>query len=172
MFSAKAQKNNTIWSKITKENISNAEKIERKSQPSKATFYQLDIAKLKTQLVNAPLRGASNIVSNVIIDFPNSDGTIESYRVKEAPVMALELQAKHPDIRSYVGQSIDNPWSIIRFSVTSKGLHTMTLSGKLGTQYIDPFTKDTKSYIAYSKKNLQRLNDSFVCGFDHHCRGL
>jgi len=166
IVSLSAQKSNVVWSKISKENIAQAEKVIRKSEPKKATFYQLDLNKLKIQLENAPLRGASNKVSNLIVDFPNADGTIESYRVKEAPVMVPEMQANHPEIRSYVGQSIDNPSTLIRFSVTPLGLHTMTLSAKKGAQYIDPFTTNLKNYVVYTKRDLPKLNDDFVCGFE------
>ncbi|HMC02308.1 MAG TPA: hypothetical protein VKN14_14810, partial [Flavobacteriaceae bacterium] len=158
-----AQKNNSVWTKITKEKIGNAEKVIRKSEPNKAFFFQLNIDNLKAQLLNAPLRGESPKVSNLVIEFPNTDGKMESFRVKEAPVMVPEMQANHPDLRSYVGQSIQNPSKLIRFSITPLGLHTMTLSTGQGTQYMDPYTKDGLNYISYSKNDLSPLKEKFIC---------
>ncbi|MEJ2112302.1 MAG: hypothetical protein P8X62_00850, partial [Flavobacteriaceae bacterium] len=171
LFSAhhlNAQKNNSIWTKITKEKIGNAEKVIRKSEPNKAYFFQLDIEKLKTQLINAPLRGDSPKISNLVIQFPNAEGEMESFRVKEAPVMAPKLQAKYPDIRSYVGQSINNPSSIMRISITPHGLYTLVLGAKSGIQYINPYTANLKNYIVYSKQDLFKLSNDFECGFEEN----
>ena len=59
---------------------------------------------------------------------------------------------------------MEDPSSIIRFSVTPFGLHTMTLSSKQGTQYIDPYTKNGINYIVYSKRDLPVIDDGFRCG--------
>ncbi|MDU8886785.1 M12 family metallo-peptidase [Yeosuana sp. MJ-SS3] len=168
ILQSNAQKNNSVWTKITKEKIGTTEKVLRKSEPKKAIFFQLNIEALKTQLLNAPLRGDSPKVSNLVIEFPNKDGKMESFRVKEAPVMVPEMQANHPDLRSYVGQSIQNPSKLIRFSVTPLGLHTMTLSSGQGTQYMDPYTKDGLSYISYLKKDLSPLKEKFICHFEEN----
>ena len=90
----------------------------------------------------------------------------EYFNIYEAPVLAAELQASYPQIRSYVGQSTENPETIIRFSITPQGLHTMTLSSKSGTQFIDPYTIDSDEYIVYSKKNLPFGDRDFICEFD------
>lgn len=158
-----AQKVTGLWAKVTKEKVSNSAKSLRKSEPIKAAFYQLDLDKLKLQLKNAPVRGESIKVSNVVIEFPNAEGELVSYSVKEAPVMVPEFQVKHPEMRSYVGQGIDNPASLIRFSITPQGLHTMSLNTKQGAQYIDPYTKNGKHYIVYNKRDLPILKDSFIC---------
>ncbi|HKK12058.1 MAG TPA: zinc-dependent metalloprotease family protein, partial [Flavobacteriaceae bacterium] len=159
-----AQNNESLWFKISKGKANQGKVVKRKSEPRNAHFYQLNLVQLKARLKNVPLRRTSNKPSSVIIKFPNADGNLEAYRVMEAPVMAPELQAKHPDIRSYVGQSIENPAEIIRFSVTPLGLNTMTLSSKQGTQYIDPYTKDGNNYIVYSKRDLPVIGEDFRCG--------
>ena len=159
-----AQNNESLWLKISKQKANQGTVIKGKSEPKNANFYQLNLNQFKARLKNAPLRGTSNKQSDIIIQFPNAKGELEAFRVMEAPVMAPELQAKHPDIKSYMGQSIENPASIIRFSVTPLGLHTMTLSSKYGTQYIEPFTKNSNNYIVYSKHDLPKADDDFVCG--------
>ncbi len=164
-LSVSAQNGRELWTKTTKESLSKTQKVIRKTEPIKSTFYKLDINGLKRILQNAPKRKEFTGVSNIIVSFPNADGSLETYRILEASVMHPTLQAKHPNIRSYVGQSIDNPSIIIRFSITPQGLHTMTLSSNKGTQFIDPYTKDSKSYIVYKKRDLPALDETFVCGF-------
>ena len=159
-----AQTNKSLWTKISKNNVSRTELVIRKSEPSKASYFKLDINGLKNILRNAPKRKGFTGVSNVIVSFPNADGSLESYRILEAPVLHPTLQAKHPNLQSYIGQSIDSPSTIIRFSITPQGLHTMTLSSNKGAQFIDPYSKGNNSYIIYSKKDLPRLKDEFICG--------
>ncbi|MBE9489500.1 MAG: T9SS type A sorting domain-containing protein [Bacteroidetes bacterium] len=159
-----AQKNEDLWTTIKKEQISSTQKLARKTEPIKATFYKLDIIGLKALLQNAPKRKGFIGVSNVVISFPNTDGNLEQYRVLEASVMDPILQESHLNIRSYVGQNIKNPSTTIRFSVTPQGLHAMTLSSNKGTQFIDPHAKNDHSYILYAKQDLPRLEDEFICG--------
>ncbi len=162
-ISISAQRGEKLWTKTTKESLSKSQKVFRKTEPTKATFYKLDINGLKTILQNAPKRNEFTGTSNVIASFPNAEGSFEAYRILEASVMNESLQEKHPNIRSYVGQSIENPASIIRFSLTTQGLHTMTLSSNIGAQFIDPYSKNDNSYIIYAKRDLPRLKDEFIC---------
>lgn len=160
VFSANAQ--NSLWRKI--ENVeSTAIKLPRDSNPKEFLLYSLNLDALKTQLQNAPNRTNSQ-TSDVIIQFPNSEGKLQSYKIFEAPVMEAEISAAHPDIKSYVGKGIDNKSATIRFSTTLFGLHTMTISGN-GTDYIDPYTKDLNNYIVYNKSQMIR-SKIHTCSFD------
>ena len=161
-----AQNRDGMWIKIDKEDVTTENLTFRKAEPKKGIYYQLDINNLKNALRNAPNRNRSTEVSNLIIEFPNAEGNLESFRIKEASVMHPELQERYRNIRSYVGQSIDNPGTTIRFSVTPQGLHTMTLSRDSGAQYIDPYSKETSRYIVYAKRDLPTIDTGFLCEFD------
>jgi subtilisin-like proprotein convertase family protein len=160
VFSVNAQ--NSLWRKI--DNVeSTAIKLPRDSNPREFLLYSLDVDALKNQLQNAPNRNFTQN-SDVIIQFPNSDGKMQSYTIFEAPVMESEISAAHPDMKSYVGKGIDDKTATMRFSVTLFGLHTMTLSGN-GADYIDPYTKDLKNYIVYNKSQMVRSR-IHTCSFD------
>jgi len=161
---ATAQGNESLWTKVSSEKAKSNKQVFRKSQPNKANFFQLDLNGLKQVLQNAPKRGQFSGKSNTIVSFPNSNGVLGSFRIMEASIMHSTLEGKFPNINTYVGQGIDNPSEIIRFSVTSQGLHTMTLSTKQGTEYIDPYTKTGNIYIVYAKRDLPALENSFECG--------
>jgi subtilisin-like proprotein convertase family protein len=88
---------------------------------------------------------------------------MEFFRVKEASVMAPGLQAKYPDFKSYVGQSVSDPSNQIRFSITSQGFHGMMFSSKLGMQFVDSYTMDNSSVMVYKKNNLIDNGESWEC---------
>ena len=151
-----------FWKKVNEENLKTSSKVDRAAIPNNYQVFSLDIDGIKTQLSKTKLN-TSRLVSDVILSFPNAEGKLEGYRIYEAPVMEAELSAKLPNIKSYIGKSIENPSSSIRFSVTLFGLHTMTFSGLNEISYIDPYTKDLKNYILYKKSDLVNPN-KFNCG--------
>ncbi|WP_034042153.1 reprolysin-like metallopeptidase [Wocania ichthyoenteri] len=162
LTSLSAQNNKAFWTKVTNEEASIGKKGIRKTEPLKSVYYQLDINKLKTALSSAPKRSVKNEVSNLIIQIPNSEGHFDNFEVKESSVLEPDYQEKYPELRTYIGQNIKNPSSIISFSVTPKGFHGMVLSSKTGTQFIDPYTQNN-TYIVYNKGDLPRLKEAFKC---------
>ena len=151
------------WTKSSKTAVTNVAKVNRNSQPTKSQIFNLDLNAFKTALVGAPVRGQATAKSNVIVQFPTVNGEMESYRVLESPIMEASLAASLPSIKTYVAQGIDDPTAYMRFSVTSFGLHTMSLSGKRSTSYIDPYTTDLSSYIIYDRKGMGVDPQPFEC---------
>lgn len=164
-FNGFSQEKSPLWTKTTTSKITALEPVFRKTEPNISSFYQLDLEALKTKLQYAPQRSDSNGTSTVTVDFPTINGKFESFKVMEASVMDPSLQAQFPEIRSYVGQSIHNPSNLMRFSITPQGLNTMLMTSNEGTQFIDPYTKTGNFYILYSKRDLPKLDEPFLCGF-------
>ncbi|WP_428741848.1 reprolysin-like metallopeptidase [Tenacibaculum sp.] len=158
-----AQNGDLLWSKTTKEYSIKGKQALRKSQPKKGEFYKLDISKLHSNIQSVSKKTSSTKQSSTIMHFPNSDGHLEAFRVREASILEPDFQAKHDNIRSYVGQSVENPESVIYFSITPQGLHAMTLSSKHGVQFIDPYSSGNNTYVVYNKKDLPKLNDLYSC---------
>lgn len=150
-----------LWRSVSNEEMITTEKVNRDSNPRDFKLFALDLNALKSVLATAPSRDKGQ-QSNTVVTFPNVKGELEKFRIYEASVLHPDLAARHPEIQSYVGKGIDDPTATIRFSVTLFGLHTMTFSGVNGTTYIDPYTKDLKNYIIYSRQSLTTTK-SFKC---------
>lgn len=153
-----------VWKKVSAESLSGLEKLDRTSSPSEFELYSLDFEGLKSMLKTAPSREAQTGMSNVIVSFPTPEGKMQKFRIYEASVLESEIAARHQEIKSYVGQGIDDKTAMIRFSTTIYGLHTMSSSAN-GTAYIDPFTTDIKNYIVYKKSSLNATRQ-FTCDTD------
>lgn len=158
-----AQKSDQLWTKATKEQAIKSNKVFRKSLPNKSSFFQLDVNQLKSKLQTASKTSTNIKESGTVVSFPNPDGSLENYLVEESSILEPDFQAEHDNIRTYIGQSIENPEATIYFSITPLGLHTMTLSTKNGAQFIDPYTSDSNTYIVYNKKDLPVLENTFEC---------
>lgn len=155
-----AQKTN-LWTATSTDNMRQADLLYIQDQPTEFLQFELKLNALKSRLESAPNRRVASFTQGVIVDFPNSDGTIEQYRVVEASVMQQELQDRYPELRSYKGQSITNPENSVRFSITPYGLRSIKMSPN-GVDYIEPATSDRTVYSVYSRASVPF--QSFECG--------
>jgi hypothetical protein len=140
------------WQKTSESKMQSTNKMDRASMPTSYKLYSLDIDTFKKALLDAPSDLESK-KSNLVLPFPTAEGEIEHYTIFEASIMEPELEAKFPDIKSYVGKGIEDPTATIRFSITLFGIHCMRLSSE-ETSYIDTYTTDNKNYIVYSKSSV------------------
>ncbi|WP_299394685.1 reprolysin-like metallopeptidase [uncultured Gelidibacter sp.] len=157
-----AQKSESPWTKIYKSDISHNRMLPQKSVPKTAAYYKLDMEVLKSHLKHAPDRD-SGVQSKALLDFPNDNGGLETFRIMEYSVMHPQLQAKFPEIRSYVGYSLKNPSTVVYFSVSPQGLHALTLSANHAAHFINPYTSDG-AYEAFSRNAIPVTNKLFECG--------
>jgi len=104
------------------------------------------------------------------ITLPMPDGTFQKFKFWESPTMEPELQTKFPEIRTYTGQGVDDPYATLKFDLTPQGFHAQILSPN-GRVFIDPHNKgDIDNYISYYTRDFQKVNDEFKCNvlFDEY----
>ncbi|RAR50460.1 reprolysin-like metallopeptidase [Flavobacterium lacus] len=159
-FSSYSQKN--YWEKSTKENLSPIQRVQRTTIPVEYEVFTLDLQNFKAELLKAPKRESSQLLSNVIVNFPNAEGEFESFRIYEASIMHPDLQAQFPDIKSYVGVGLGNKSAMVRFSTTLFGVHAMLFAADREVHYIDTYTSDLRQYMVYSRKNILP-SSAFTC---------
>lgn len=155
-----------LWTKASPSETQTRQKAYRSSMPQEFNLFKLNTTALTNLLANAPDRFSGN--SNVIIELPTNNGEIQRFRVYEASVMEPALQIKHPDIRSYVGQGIEDGGAIARFSVSGIGVHVMISSPNYSTIYVDPYTSDKNYYISYNINTLPSNPEGRACYTEDH----
>jgi hypothetical protein len=101
--------------------------------------------------------------STVTLTLPMPDGSFERFAIKVSPIMEPGLAEKFPEIKTYLGQGIDNPTATTRFDFMPSGFHAMILSDQ-GTIYINPYSaEDTNNYISFNKASLGKNPNPFFC---------
>lgn len=150
-----------LWSEGSAK--TNSEVLENKTNILNPKIYQLDINGLKNSLAKAPKRLAAGEKSQIIISFPNSEGKFENFKVKENSNFDPQLAAKYPDIKSYVGEGLDDPNSTVYFSISPLGLSSMEIYGDKSAVFIEPYTKDLSSYVVYKKSDKKDNLSTFEC---------
>lgn len=130
-----------------------------------------DRAAMSATLLKAPMEFTPEANKPVEIVIPTPTGQLARYAVVESPVMAPELRAQHPEIRTYWGRGIDDPSAVARFDVTPLGFRAMVKapddSWTGGTYLIDPATKgDDAICTSYYWRDYSPAGESapFACG--------
>ncbi|MGZ5023629.1 MAG: reprolysin-like metallopeptidase, partial [Chthoniobacterales bacterium] len=129
--------------------------VRRNIIPQKYRTLGLNRAALETALSAAPPETTGPLdAASVEVTIPLPDGGFGRFNIQESPVMDPKLAAKYPEIKTYVGQGIDDPTASMRMDLTPRGFHAMILSPK-GQTYIDPYWRDSDAtYVAYYKKDF------------------
>lgn len=137
--------------------------FENKTGIRNPKLFSLNIEGLKNALAKTPKRLAAGEKSETIISFPNSDGRMENFKVRENSNFTPELAAKYPDIKSYVGQGLEDPNSTVYFSVSPLGLSSMEIYGDKSAVFIEPYSKDLSTYVVYKKSDKNDDLSKFEC---------
>ncbi len=152
-----------LWQDVTNATL-NSVSGERWVQPLAYRGLRLNQNALAQLLAQAPLEGtAAAQDKQFIIPLPLPAGGLGRFRFVEAPIMAPELAAKFPALKTYYGQGLDDPTASVRFDVTLMGFHAMILSAGV-TTYVDPLVKGNADfYVSYAKRDLRKPGWALEC---------
>ena len=156
-----AQQKN-MWSRIDEAKISNTQ-LQRKAKIKKYQTFHLKLTDFKNNLQNAPNKEIALKSSSFKMQFPDENGKMISFLIKESPVMHPDLAKKYPNNKSFIGVGADDNSIKLRFSFNELGLHAMIVTKDRNVQYIDPLSKDKENYRVYARKELNIENNDFKC---------
>jgi hypothetical protein len=142
--------------------------------PARFRALEVNVKALESLLDRAPAEGsAAAEAAPALLILPYPDGTNQLFRIEESPILAPELAARFPEIRTFVAQGIDDPTATARLSFTPLGFHAMVLSAS-GTVFVDPYRRWDPGYVlSYFKSDARKAaGPAFRCGVRDEGRGL
>ena len=154
-----AQSGKSLWQATTKK--ANMTALESRMQLPEKNIFDLNLNGLKQSLVNSPKRDAKN--STTILAIPNADGRLENFKIYENSTMDHALEARYPEIKSYIGIGIDNPTATAYFSVSPLGFKSMVLAADKSAVFIEPISADLGTYTVYRKSDKKANLTPFEC---------
>lgn len=164
VFSIGSAQTENLWTEEDTVNLLLFQKNTKTALPKTKKIYRLDLQQLKGQLQNTTVSKNKSLKnSEIILPFPDKEGHFQNYKITEASTLSPELQLKYPNIKSYIGISNDSLKTIIRFSLSNLGLHSMKLTSSGNSEFIDPYTKDALTYSVYSKSDIEFSKADYVC---------
>ncbi|MBA2418968.1 MAG: hypothetical protein H0V59_08540, partial [Nocardioidaceae bacterium] len=99
------------WSRVEGRLASTLDGNPIQVNPDKYVAYTLDGGALQSRLASAPGEWSTSALT---LSLPSPDGGFESFSVTESAVMQPGLAAKHPEISTYAGRSVDDPSQTVR----------------------------------------------------------
>jgi hypothetical protein len=125
---------------------------------------QLNKSALTTLLASAAPEFSGPIeLAGTQLQIPLPSGGFGRFLVQESPIMEPKLAAQFPELKTYVGQGVDDPTATMRMDVTPRGFHAIILSA-IGQIYIDPYSRDADTnYISYLKRDFRPAEKPFSC---------
>jgi hypothetical protein len=135
------------------------QQAEANVRPEKFTFWVMDRGAVGAALARSPMEPRDGLaIEGAVIEVPMPEGYLAQFRVWESPVMAPELAARYPEIRTYIAQGIDDPAMSGRLDLTPHGFHAQIFTPD-GMVYVDPYSRfDDRSYASYYKKDYHLAN--------------
>ena len=125
--------------------------------------FMADRAQLEEALSPANVRMMAGAApAGRILDIPLPDGSFMQLEVWEHALLSPEMQARHPDIRTYRGRGIDDPTITAALDLTSRGFHGQVITSE-GTLLINPVQGASDTYMSFWKHDAEKT-ESFSCG--------
>jgi hypothetical protein len=135
---------------------------DRQIIPTRYRTVAADLSALAALLASAPPENTADRTDAVLLPLPLPDGTIGRFLIQEYAMMEPELAAKFPEIKTYLGQGVDDPAATVRIDRTPAGFHAMILSST-DSIFIDPYRRgDVIHYISYYKRDFVPSPDSLM----------
>lgn len=120
--------------------------------PSKARYFVVAPGTFEAAFKRAaPIAGKAPPPT---LRLPMPDGRELSFSVVQTEVMAPELAAKYPSIKTYAGSAANHPEITGRFQMDPRGFRAMIFTPE-GRVFVDPFSiGDTRHYQVYYQHDL------------------
>lgn len=132
------------------------------------SVLRLDEAALRQYLLDAPMEFKEN-GEPLSLEIPLPDGSVETFKMLESPILSPEVGELYPEIKTYAGNGTINQQAIVRLSLTSSGFSAIILYGNGETVYFQKYSEDaTDLYFNYFAKDarLPEGASRFSCGVE------
>jgi hypothetical protein len=137
--------------------------------PADSRFFDVDLAAVRGHLSAAPPESFDSPAPGLTVALRLPDLRSEEFSVWETPLMHPDLAARYPEIKTYTGRGIDNPFATVRLTVTPRGFHGMILSDG-PTVFIDPVSRnDNRTHASHFKSTAEQVRaggEPFRCDFE------
>ena len=163
-----SQTNPVLWKKTSKTVLAQKTKFPTKTLPDKfKTFKLIDQKKLKEELLKSPLRfSQASLDQKVYISLPMPNGEIAKFKIFNSPIMAAQLAAEFPNIKTFTAVGIDDPMAIAKIDISPSGFHAMILSPGKNSVFINPLQLNDQEYISFHKKDFPEV-EAIECTIDN-----
>ena len=155
---------NASWKLFENNKAVTSEKIRTTTYSVDQKLLEFNAVQFKQTLANVPQKSSGHV--GIVIQLPNINGELEKFQVWESSNFEPALQAQFPEIRAYIGKGITDPSAVLNFSLSPRGIQTMVFRAGMGTEFIEPYTKDSSVYVIFDSATRTKGKLPFNCSTD------
>ncbi len=147
-----AQGAHALWTALPAE-PSLPENVFRPLRPTVATYFTMQPADMYQTLKDAPKEFTNG--QPLSIELPMPDGQMRVFNVEETFMMAPELAARFPQIKTYAGLAADGSGSQVRLGLGDKGFYAFVFDASNEIFSLRPIAEGMiNTYMAYKVSDL------------------
>ena len=152
-----AQKQINCWTPLSSKTTVVPESERVAVLPGTYRLFVLQQAQLTAALAAAPMEwtpAAKNAPVELLL--PTPDGNFRGFSIVESPIMAPELAAKYPQIKTFSGQATDGSGHVVRMGTAVQGFYAFVFEPQVVAYTVRPFTTnaDATTYMVYDQQEL------------------
>lgn len=153
---------NNFWTPVKPESIVLSDGAEQKIKPLKVNTFRLDYSGLTAALANAPMEFTQSARQQPIeMLLPLADGSLHLFRMWESPVMAPEMMAEYPGIRTFAGKDTEGLGLTLRMGLGHKGFHAYFFEPNGQVQALRPYSNANDGvYMAFRQSDLPHTDQA------------
>lgn len=95
-----------------------------------------------------------------LVQIPDEKGNMDTYQIEKTQILSDELTKKHPEIRTFVGRSVQNPAKMLRFTWSPFGLNAV-MEENLELSFIEAIDDEGINYKIYHRSSSEA--EHFEC---------
>lgn len=142
-----------FWTPVQANQIVLPESARQVLFPKQSQLFRLDVSAMRTWLRSAPMEFTGQ--KPLMLQIPDAAGQMRQFEVWESPVMAPELTAKYPDIRTYSARPLDGSADVVRLGVGHKGFYAFQFRTEADIETVRPYAEGQDAYyMAYRLTDL------------------
>ena len=135
--------------------------------PTDYSAFSVEVGDLRSELAQAPSPDAAarGTGAALQVEIPDPSGELQRFAVVETVVGEPGFEARHPELRTYAGNGVDDTSLSIRMDLTPMGFHASVRSpGGMGAWYVDPaFNRRGETrHLSYYGSAVPRSAELFV----------
>lgn len=140
-----------------------------KVKPSipKYVLMRIDDLALRQYLADAPLE-FQHEGAGLPLEIPLPNGETEVFSFEESPILAPNVAAEHPDIKTYSGQGTRHKERVMRLSLTELRFGGMILNVNGDAVCFEPLERGSDIYVVYFAASVQGAGrkPQYHCGVE------
>ncbi|HYE94822.1 MAG TPA: zinc-dependent metalloprotease family protein [Rubricoccaceae bacterium] len=155
----------SLWSDVGEHDIPAGRRL---IVPTSYRTIRLDRTAMEALLRSAPEEvRPGDTREGIVLSLPLPEGGSADFRVIESSILAPALQARYPQMRTYLGRGLSQPAATVRISMTPSGFRAQVFAPD-GAYYIDPYAVgNATDYLVYRGSHAPPDPERVRAAFEH-----